>query len=457
MQFAKRFLCCLGIGILFSIGTNSQDQLTMKLAKIALTRDRSEIKIGDKLPIIPPLKVVQYKSGQIDLGDFKGRAIILDFWHQYCSTCIETFSKLENFQKQFKDSLVVIAVTFQSEKSILDFLEKRKSKGMPINLPGIVEDTLLRKYFPHIGDPHEIWIDNDGTVKAITGEEYLTEANLRKLVRGENIDFKEKRVQLDFDYEKPFLVDNNGGPAGNFSYRSIITPYVDSISSRQVIIKDEKYTRIFLPNTSLRDLSKRIISLSLPENSLNFSIEIPNKRIIIETKNKQAFECLDTVANWEAEDQESFRQKYFCCYELILPNSFSEKQAFIFAKQDIERYFQIDIRVEKRLRNVLELKWNGAPQRLPISMSPETLATWEQGIYRMEGWPLGNICGFFNLQIKKLPFVINGLKDPTPHDITLKISADDSLQSIQKQLKKYGLVLVPKKVYLDMVVIRDKK
>ena len=294
-------------------------------------------------------------------------------------------------------------------------------------------------------------------VKAITGEEYLTEANLRKLVSGENINFKEKHVQYDFDPFKPFLVDNNGGHAGNFLFRSMVTPYVDSIFSRQVTIKNENYTRIFLPNISLGELSKYIISLTMPENEFDFAFDILNKRMIVESKDKNPFKSLAEVASWDAEDQQSFMQKYFYCYELILPNSFSEKDAFRMMKQDIERYFQIDIKVEKRLTDVLELRWNNTKIKIPISKFPSIPVTWDQGFYRMEGWPVGNICRFFNMQVEDLPFVLDGIKDPAPRGINFKIFDHESLQSIQNKLKSYGLVLIPKKIYLDMVVIRDKK
>ena len=170
MRFGKPLLFCFLLGALIFNQGFSQDDLTMKLARIALVRDRSEIKIGDSLPPIPPLKVVQSNSAQISLEDFKGRAIILDFWHQYCPTCIQTFAKLESFQRGFKDSLVVIPVTFQSEKSILDFLAKRKSIGMPVNLPSIVEDTLLRKYFPHLEKTHKKKKKKKKIIKKITDE-----------------------------------------------------------------------------------------------------------------------------------------------------------------------------------------------------------------------------------------------------------------------------------------------
>src|SRR5471030_2698404 len=76
----------------------SPDSLTNKLAYIAIKEDRPAIRIGESVPFTHIDKIVHYSERNSQLDKFKGKLLILDFWHQFCSTCIAAFPKMEVLQ-----------------------------------------------------------------------------------------------------------------------------------------------------------------------------------------------------------------------------------------------------------------------------------------------------------------------------------------------------------------------
>ena len=81
---------------------------------------------------------------------------------------------------------------------------------MPTALFETMENKLIQ-LFPTDGFPHIIWIDPEGRLMKITQSIYVNKANIQHSLNGNVLDIPAKKMQADFDKNKPYLIKNNGG------------------------------------------------------------------------------------------------------------------------------------------------------------------------------------------------------------------------------------------------------
>ena len=72
---------------------------------------QNELNIGEKVPDFEVQNVINYSKKSLRISEFKGKAVIIDFWGTSCRPCIKTLFKLDSLQKKYKDKIQVIAVT----------------------------------------------------------------------------------------------------------------------------------------------------------------------------------------------------------------------------------------------------------------------------------------------------------------------------------------------------------
>jgi thiol-disulfide isomerase/thioredoxin len=163
----------------------------------------SPLKPGDVIPETVwqlTQQVTNEATGKetLKLDNYKGKAIILDFWATWCSSCISKFSKTDSLGKLFSNDLQFVLVnsikgTGDSETKVKTFFTKYNS-GLPtpLSAPSIINDSVLKALFPHSFIPHYVWIGKDGQVKAITSSEALTYDNMQKFVNNQSLSLANK-------------------------------------------------------------------------------------------------------------------------------------------------------------------------------------------------------------------------------------------------------------------------
>jgi thiol-disulfide isomerase/thioredoxin len=436
--------------------SKAQDSLTYKLAYIAVVRDRPGIKIGERVPDLYIDKVVNYKKSTLQFDELKGKPIILQFWHQYCPVCRGEFSKLEKLQEEFGDHVNFLLVTFQSEASVKNFFQEQKKSGKSISIASVVEDTLLRKTFPHDGDPHLVWISKDGTVQAITNHLALSEENLRKWLSNGDIHLPIKNTQFDFDINKPLLVNNNGGTDDAFSYRSLITSFIDSIPTIPLTVnRDSTRTRVFISNSTIDELFKELYIKYDTTTSRYLDLDWLNKRIIID------YQDSSVSANWSKAYQNgfdalnNFQKSHMFTYELILPPSYSEQEALRYAKENLERYFRINSSIEKRTVRCLSLIRIDNNDRLKTKGGPEICRTTNDSIMLCQNNAMWSLVNVLNLNFN-MPFVVDETNYHNNIDVRIPYYKND-LQKVRKGLQEYGLDLMPREYKMNMLVLTDQR
>ncbi|RZJ80875.1 MAG: redoxin domain-containing protein [Chryseobacterium sp.] len=143
--------------------------------------------IGDRVPDLVFQNVINYSAPMLRFSDFKGKAILLDFWATWCGSCIAHLSEVMDLQKEFGEGLQVITVngSMRDSKEVVEaFVSKQVGTDRAFLTPVIYQDTILRDLFPRRIIPHYVWIGLDGRVKAITGSAEVRVEHVKRLVAG---------------------------------------------------------------------------------------------------------------------------------------------------------------------------------------------------------------------------------------------------------------------------------
>jgi cytochrome c biogenesis protein CcmG, thiol:disulfide interchange protein DsbE len=133
---------------------NSNNRLLLALSAVTLL-----------LLTVAPAPTVAVNAGDpLDLAQFKGRVVYLDFWASWCTPCRYSFPWMNRLQGELgHDGLVVIAVNVDRESADAErFLRQHAAQFRIVYDP---DGLLAEKYGVH-GMPTSFLIDRSGHVQA---------------------------------------------------------------------------------------------------------------------------------------------------------------------------------------------------------------------------------------------------------------------------------------------------
>ncbi len=305
----------------------------------SVVTEAQEIKpltIGDTLPDITLYNVYNYPASTLQLSALKGKPILLDFWNRYCTSCIETFPALHELNDEFKNKFKIIMVDDyygDSIQKISQFFDKWKERtGTPFKLTYKLQDTVLRLLFPYAQIPHDVWINSQGIVSAITFPDEVNAKNLATFIQNDDITLPLKNDYLLFNRDKPLLKDENAGNDPSFIYRSLITGYKKNLGAviGQEKNEDGKISRLFVINAPLELLFAKAYPQVFKVSANRIVVEAPPP--IVEAF-KQHSSQKDTL-------------KY--CYEIITsPLKSAEIEKCM--REDLFRAFHVRAKNEMRI------------------------------------------------------------------------------------------------------------
>ena len=109
------------------------------------------------------ISILDTNNKQIDLNEFKGNLILLNFWASWCAPCREEMPSLDSLQSNMKlDNLKIFPINVgkDSIKKSLAFFKELKIKNLDLYFDTPV--TLAKK-FNLRGIPTTILIDKNGS------------------------------------------------------------------------------------------------------------------------------------------------------------------------------------------------------------------------------------------------------------------------------------------------------
>ncbi|HTN05983.1 TlpA disulfide reductase family protein [Agriterribacter sp.] len=421
---------------LLSAGTSASAQTTPSAAIRALT-------IGDTVPDIELTNLINYPSKTARLSDFKDKHIIIDFWSTWCGACIKLFPDLEQLQKDFKDNLIIIAVTTQSEESIRSFLAKNKI-GKSITFLIATDDSILYRIFPYTSIPHEVWVDGGKIIKAITSDSYITSDNIKHFVNGNSLGFKQKIDNIVFDYDKS-IEQNNLKEYNDLLVREFkFYKYLNGVHTSQKMYVTENKTHVSYLNYPI---------LLLYETALSGKLKYFDRQTILELPNRQNYiQGMQNFDEWLSSNA--------VCYEAVFVGLTSDEYIKYCLLNDLNTTLGLTGRVEKR--NAIaykiicggggkkDLKTNGRLPEIQWNDNQQKKCLYNQEMSRLTDYLNGA-----KTQRKDVFLFFNEVTIPYNIDIELSLADVGDIDALKIQLRLYGLDLVKEEKEMEVFVLSD--
>jgi hypothetical protein len=169
--------------------------------------------------------------------------------------------------------------------------------------------------------PHEVWISPEGKLIATTDSREVTLGKLNNAYAGIKQPYKMKVDQMDFDWNKPLLVNGNGGSMSALIKKTLFTKKIAGVPSCGGITLDSSHhtKRFYIINSNI---------LSHLSNAYGFS----QKKFVLVKNSSFAF--IDTMKS-------SRLTNSMYCYELTIQDTVPREHIKEIMKKDIERQFSI--------------------------------------------------------------------------------------------------------------------
>ncbi|MBC9915554.1 TlpA family protein disulfide reductase [Chitinophaga varians] len=288
-----------------------------------------KVNIGDKCPDIKLTTLINYPTKEAKLlTNFNNKPLIIDFWFTACEPCIDFIPALDSLQKAYNNQFNVLLTTFEKEEDVIKFI-KKNPKLKDIHLPPILTSTsdksALRNMFPHFSEPHEIWIDKNGVVQAITSQYEITPENIEKFLHGVALDIPEKKEAMDAKRAmggQPLLITDEQYCSGKrklyYSWLGAADPMVPNLTTSNFSAQKGE-SRLVCQNLKLHKLYQIAYGSTQSTKPL---------KVIAAYKDTLKF----------APDLRTSKNLY--CYELFLKDS-SEKKARRIMQKELDDYFNL--------------------------------------------------------------------------------------------------------------------
>lgn len=432
-----------------------------------------EVKIGTECPDVV-LKLLNHSRNEAKISDFRGKLLILDFWATWCVPCISDFPKIDSLQKKFGNQVQILPVGYESKEAI-SLLLKGLEKNKNLTIPSVVEDLVLKKYFPHSGVPFCVWIDKNGKVIAMTDSDQLNEDHISRILRKESVTMKTatqtKNIgHIGFDnslfYPTINILDKAGKPKEKETlgdedvyFKSILTTYREGFLS----MIGNSSNRISLSNVGIEQLYMFAFLNEMKQRGIS-QAGFGKSRRIWEVRNKSLLEMRDSALDSEVkiggtEAALKWKNKFGFCYEIQIPTNWNEGEMYKAMQDELNRYFGNSYGIngswEKRRINCLALIRTDSA--IDISTKGEVSQRQITPFhFKLVNKPLVELTVFLNANV--FGYSETTLIDETGFggNVDLEVTCDlKNISEINRELSKYGLKFVSKSLDTFVITFRE--
>ncbi len=119
------------------------------------------LKIGAKAPNFS-LKTLDGK--QVELSDYKGKKVMLNFWATWCPPCKKEMPDMEKYTQQAGDDVVVLAVNIDPENDVQAFVD---DNGITFTIPLDSQSAKnpVNERYKILSIPTTYFIDKEGIIR----------------------------------------------------------------------------------------------------------------------------------------------------------------------------------------------------------------------------------------------------------------------------------------------------
>ncbi|MGF7079050.1 thioredoxin-like domain-containing protein [Mucilaginibacter sp. UYCu711] len=399
------------------------------------------LNIGDKVPDMKISDLVNYAHPTLNISDFKGKSLLIDFWATYCTSCLHHFPLADSLQAEFNNDLQVLLVDNKSEHekkdNILATLKRFDTPVHHFSLPSVINDTILERMFPHQSIPHYVWIDKDGIVRAITSSEELTRKNVIRFLQQQ---VAPKFIKKDFSRDQ-LLYTSEDLPLNQLQHFSmLIKGKIDGLRGGGLRLINDTARGIVLRKKSLFWMYSVIAGGKLPDGS--------DSRVKLAVRNPSKItyhHSAQSEADWEREN--------FYNYDLVIPASEMD-HLYDYVLDDLNRYTPYVGSFEKQKTFCWMLKKTDKADHIHTGGGERLNTLGELSNPKLVNTTMIDLCDYLKtLSGNAVILDQTGYKQHI--DLTFQDGVKD-MPGIQKELAAYGLKLYSSYEKIEMLVIKDK-
>lgn len=411
------------------------------------------LKIGELMPDAF-LEMYGYANANARISDFRGKALILDFWATWCRPCVRDLPKLDSIQQVNKNDLNIVLVTRETKAVVGNFL-KQVGGNISIGIPSVVNNSHLLKLFNISSLPQQVWIDKHGYIQAITYGEYLTDTNIKDLVNGQKPKVPLKkgglRGKLPSAGKPLFSQENNKLDEKLILGYSLLTTYNESLAAAIGGNGPGEQTwgaaKTKLLFTNIPPITLFSIAYAPLLSDEFFAL---NQRIVFNTKDSLKYNYPSNITNMEAQEW-NYSNTY--CYDIMVPLRDTSRILEIM-RNDLIRYFPLKPEIVTKEQECIQL-------------SP----TNDKTVFSTKGGKSARIFGQYYIKYENIPFqqlitdlnILLESKTPIINNISYKGNIDLELkgdlsnpQELAKALRVYNIATAIKLKSLTQLVLSDR-
>jgi len=429
------------------------------LMQVNLWARTQPVTIGERCPDVEIKNIINYKTTTARISDFRGKLLLLDFWGTFCGPCVASFPRMDALEKEFANDMQVLPVTFEDKEKVQLLFDKLYNVKH-VKPFSVIDDTILNTLFPHEVVPHFVWIDKDGIVRKITGDEAVTAENIAAFVKDRNGTGENKQDETAYKLPE-FVVGNplienkekvERVDSSAMIYQSILTRGIKGIFG-SAHVDTNSITMTNIPILWLYHIAFMKEGLGVGSN-----------RVIIDIKDSSLHNCItpdwpgkETVSG-AAYDAWAVNNTY--CYNLKVPLALADKK-FDIMLEELNNNFGllkgIEGRIEKRKTKCLVLMRTSEDDKMETNNGEEEVADNRYFLHLQNKslqWLMWKL-GAYYMQLSPLPFL-----DETSYtgNVDIDINADLSdVNAVNKELEKYGLQFKEAERDINMMVIKEKQ
>ena len=136
----------------------------------------------------PGFKLSGRGGKSIDLAQFKGQVVMINFWATWCKPCRDEMPLLEDIYKKYKPmGFTMLAVNVEPDSKAADDFLNKLSK--PVTFPVAYDvDSKVSKLYKVPGMPSTVFVDRKGNVRVLhkgykAGDENFYLTQIRSLLK----------------------------------------------------------------------------------------------------------------------------------------------------------------------------------------------------------------------------------------------------------------------------------
>lgn len=415
-----------------------------------------DLQIGQQLPAAVWNRALATTGNAVTLSSFKGQLLILDFWATWCKPCVAAFPKNDSLQKKYANQVQILPVTSEKKEVVKLFFNKMQASKHAVPHTSVTDDSIIRRWLPHNTLPHCVWLDKQGTIKAITYGYQVTADNIDSMLYSNQFALRVKKDNFSkLNYSKPIFFDSIQTPIDlqevcythdSTDYKSILLKGVTG----QAIMGYPAY-RVYAIDLPIFWLYNTAFSMRKP------ALTSPN-RVILEVKDSSLFNYWGS----NKEEFDKWKTGKLYSYELISKdssgNGLSSEYELGIMQKELNAYFarfNIHGSLEKRKITCHQLVTTGSTDKL-FTKGKEASVTKNDFYYKMTNSTLKTFITDLTLkywQRSPLP-IVDGTNFTEPVDLEINAQLS-SLEELNKELARYNLKIEPIIKEMDMIVIKQ--